>query len=228
MIRPIASQPALIDQVHDSLVAAIADGTLRPGERLTQENMAEMLGVSRQPVSHALQLLRLQGLAIETGKRGLVVAPMNANRLLELYQVRATLEGLAARLAATRIRDGHANDEEKDAFVIALRQGSDLKQGAGVQAMIAADVAFHTVLHRLSGNSAIVETVDNQWPHFKRAMGSVLANTDRCVTVWAEHEKIADLVLSGKPEQAEDAILNHIESAAKAAATEIKFPEAAE
>lgn len=228
MIRPIASQPALIDQVHDSLVAAIADGTLKPGERLTQENMAELLGVSRQPVSHALQLLRLQGLAIESGKRGLVVAPMDANRLQELYQVRAVLEGLAARLAATRIRDGHASNAEKDTFVMALRQGSDLKKGGGVQAMIGADVAFHTALHRLAGNSAIVDSVESQWPHFKRAMGTVLANTDRSRTVWAEHEKIADMVLSGKPKEAEDAILAHIEGAAKVAVSEIKFPETTE
>ena len=87
MIEPLPNQPALIDQVHDRLVAAIADGSLPPGERLTQESVAAMLGVSRQPVSHALHLLRMQGLAIETGKRGLVVAPLDAARLRGLYQV---------------------------------------------------------------------------------------------------------------------------------------------
>ena len=102
MIQPVAGQPALIDQVHDRLVAAIADGTLAPGERLTQETVAERLGVSRQPVSHALQLLRRRGLAVESGKRGLVVAPLDPVRLRSLYQVRAALDGLAAGLAASR------------------------------------------------------------------------------------------------------------------------------
>lgn len=228
MIRPIVSQPALIDQVHGSLVAAIADGTLKPGERLTQENVAAMLGVSRQPVSHALQILRMRGLAVETGKRGLVVAPLDPGRLLELYQVRAVLEGLAAKLAAQRVHDGRASAAEKKGLASALREGSDLKRDAGVKAMIAADVTFHTALHRLSGNAAIVETVDSQWPHFMRAMGAVLANTDRRIAVWTEHEKIAELVLAGQPQEAESAVLNHIERAAKATASGIGNREPSE
>ena len=52
------TQPALIDQVHDKLLGAIADGTLPAGQKLTQESVATMLGVSRQPVSHALQVLK--------------------------------------------------------------------------------------------------------------------------------------------------------------------------
>ena len=63
-------QPALIDQVHDKLLGAIADGTLASGQRLTQESVAAMLGVSRQPVSHALQVLKRRGFLIEHGKRG--------------------------------------------------------------------------------------------------------------------------------------------------------------
>jgi DNA-binding FadR family transcriptional regulator len=64
-------QPALIDQVHDRLLGAIADGTLVSGQRLTQESVAAMLGVSRQPVSHALQVLKRRGFLTEHGKRGL-------------------------------------------------------------------------------------------------------------------------------------------------------------
>src|SRR5436305_4331751 len=106
MIEPVAAQPALIDQVHDRLVAAIADGTLAPGERVTQEEIAARLGVSRQPVSHVLQILRRRGLLIETGKRGLVVAPLDAGRLRNLYQVRAVLGGLAASLEGRRMLGG--------------------------------------------------------------------------------------------------------------------------
>ena len=101
---PLQAAPALIDQVHDRLLAAIVDGTLAPGERLTQESVAEMLGVSRQPVSHALQILKRRGLLIEHGKRGLMVAPVEAQRVRDLYQVREALDGLAAGLAARRVQ----------------------------------------------------------------------------------------------------------------------------
>src|SRR5436309_1877554 len=108
----IATQPALIDQVHDRLLAAIADGTLPSGQRLTQESVAALLGVSRQPVSHALQVLKRRGFLIEHGKRGLQVAPIDSRRIRELYQVREALDGLAARLAAQRVRAGEATRAE--------------------------------------------------------------------------------------------------------------------
>ena len=56
LMLQLAIQPALIDQVHDRLLDAIADGTLPSGMRVTQESVASMLGVSRQPVSHALRM----------------------------------------------------------------------------------------------------------------------------------------------------------------------------
>ena len=102
--EPVSTPGALIDQVHDRLVSAIADGTLPPGRRLTQEEIAVQLGVSRQPVSHALQVLRRRGLLEEAGKRGLIVAPLDTSRLRGLYQVRAVLEGLAASLSAARMQ----------------------------------------------------------------------------------------------------------------------------
>ena len=70
MLDQLQAAPALIDRVHDQLAAAIASGELAPGQRLTQESVAALLGVSRQPVSHALQILKRRGLLIEHGKRG--------------------------------------------------------------------------------------------------------------------------------------------------------------
>ena len=97
-LEQLQTVPALIDQVHDRLVAAITSGDLAPGQRLTQESVAEMLGVSRQPVSHALQILKRRGLLIEHGKRGLAVAPLERERIMRLYQIREMLDGHAARL----------------------------------------------------------------------------------------------------------------------------------
>src|SRR5262245_36866167 len=126
MIEPLPTQPALIDQVHDRLVAAIADGTLAPGERLTQEDVAARLGVSRQPVSHALQVLKRRGLLQEAGKRGLVVAPLDGRRIRNLYQVRAAIEGLAASLAAARVRAGGLSRAEREELRTMVQAGTAL------------------------------------------------------------------------------------------------------
>lgn len=222
MIEPLSAQPALIDQVHDRLVAAIAEGALQPGERLTQENVAAMLGVSRQPVSHALQILRRRGLVIESGRRGLEVAPMDADRLRGLYQLRAVIEGLAASLAARRLREGKVSAAQRTEAEEALRNGQRLPEDAPVRDLIAADVAFHSALHRMSGNGAIAETVAAQWPHFMRAMGAVLADPARRGAIWRDHAGILKHVLAGEPEKAEAAARGHIDRAGEATAARLE------
>src|SRR6516162_11908898 len=102
-MQPLRPQPALIDQVYERLVEAIADRTLVPGQRIRQEELGVLLGVSRQPISHALQLLKSQKLVEEHGKRGLIVSSINATRIRELYEVRSAIDGLAARRAAAGI-----------------------------------------------------------------------------------------------------------------------------
>ncbi|MFY0614445.1 MAG: GntR family transcriptional regulator [Hyphomicrobiaceae bacterium] len=227
-MQPLQTSPALIDQVHDQLVAAIASGDLAPGRRLTQESVAALLGVSRQPVSHALQILKRHGLLIEHGKRGLAVAPLDRNRIMHLYQVREVLDGLAARLAAERCRDGHADADDITALKQALGDGTALAQSTKVKQLVLADVAFHACLHRLSGNPEIARTVAEQWPQFMRSMGFVLGASKRAATIWAEHAAIADAVLAGDPGQAATLSRAHARRAAEQSANELSQTEAAE
>ena len=91
---------------YDLILNAIDIGTYRPGERLVESELAERFGVSRTPVREALQRLETQGLLRRDG-RSLIVASLDHNQMAELYEVRAELEGLAARLAAK-----HAGREE--------------------------------------------------------------------------------------------------------------------
>jgi DNA-binding GntR family transcriptional regulator len=205
----VQSAPALIDQVHDRLLAAIIDGTLPPGERLTQESVAALLGVSRQPVSHALQVLRRRGLLIETVKRGLAVAPIDGQRIRDLYQVREALDGLAARLAAIRAQAGHVRPSDRAEATVLVEKGKALAPAGSLPQLIAADVAFHSLIYRLSGNAAIAETVAEQWPHFMRSMGQVLAEPEARTRVWSEHETILVAILDGNPAKAEVAACRH-------------------
>jgi DNA-binding GntR family transcriptional regulator len=202
VLEHLKPQPALIDQVHDRLVSAIVAGRLLPGQKLTQESVAEMLGVSRQPVSHALQILKRQGLLVESGKRSLAVAPMDGQLVRDLYQVREALDGLAASLAAGRVAKGAATKQERKAFETALANGENLEANADLGVCVEADVAFHSALYRLSGNAQISATVAEQWPHFMRCMSVVLTTSGELDQVWSEHAAIAEAVFSGKVEQA--------------------------
>ena len=96
----LESAPDLVDQVYRSLLDAISDGSLAPGERITQEDIAEKLAVSRQPVLQALRLLKKDGFVLDAPGRGVLVAPLDADWIAKVYQVRGSLDALAARLAA--------------------------------------------------------------------------------------------------------------------------------
>lgn len=210
-------RPALIDQVHDRLLAAVVDGTLLPGRRVTQEELASLLGVSRQPVSHAIQVLRRRGLLVDAGKRGVAVAPIDANRIRDLYQVRAALDGLAAELAAARCGRGEAVRSDLAACEAALEEGKAELRSArpDFTRLIAADVAFHSALHRLSGNEAIVETVAEQWPHFQRSMRTVLEGARVAERVWDEHVRIFGAVTDGRVADAGNLARAHAARAAQ-------------
>jgi DNA-binding GntR family transcriptional regulator len=217
-LQPLDPQPALIDRAYERLVAAIADGTLAPGQRIRQEELGRALGVSRQPISHALQLLKQQKLVEENGRRGLIVSEIDAARVRELYQVRSALDALAARLAADRAARRAIAAPQQQAAEHALAAGLALPLDATVLAFIHADVAFHTALYRLSGNQAIEDTVAAQWPHLKRSMAAVLDDPEQRPLVWAEHREMLRCVLAGDPAGAERSARGHTDRAGAEAA----------
>src|SRR5205085_8292508 len=96
----LEAAPDLVDQVYRILLDAICDGALAPGQRITQEDIADQLAVSRQPVLQALRLLKKDGFVQDAPGRGVLVTPLDAAWTLHVYQVRGALDALAARLAA--------------------------------------------------------------------------------------------------------------------------------
>src|SRR5258708_27556643 len=90
------------DFVYESLRDAIWDGRIARGERVREEEIARNLGVSRTPVREALQRLQQRGLLVVGAGRGLVVAELSHDQVIELYAMREVLDGSAARFAAQR------------------------------------------------------------------------------------------------------------------------------
>jgi DNA-binding GntR family transcriptional regulator len=203
---PLNPLPSLIDQVYARILEAITDRTLLPGQRIRQNELAEKLGVSRQPVSHALHLLHRQGLITESGRRGFEVTQLDPERIRQLYEVRGAIDALAAKLAAERARSdaqGRAQLEN------ALHAGRAIDRKTPLSKLIGFDVDFHGAIYRLAGNPAIEEMIAPHWPHMRRSMATVLAELDYRESAWSEHETIAAHVLSGKAEAAEAAALAH-------------------
>jgi DNA-binding GntR family transcriptional regulator len=192
--------PDLVDQVYRSLLDAICEGTLGPGERITQEDIASRLAVSRQPVLQALRLLKKDGFVLDAPGRGVLVAPLDATWTAHVYQVRGALDALAARLAAQlRFR--------MDPKLIA--QGRKAARGRNVKAMIDADLAFHNAIYTASGNPLIEQSAQQHWRHLRRVMGAVLLQSRLRESIWDEHEAIAAAIARGDGELAATLIQDH-------------------
>ena len=158
-MMPLDPLPNLIDQVYARILEAIIDRTLPPGQRITQNELAEKLGVSRQPVSHALHLLHRQGLVSESGRRGFEVTELDPVRIRQLYEVRGAIDALAAKLAAGRAKPDTAG---RAAIEAALQAGRAIGKDTPLARLIALDVDFHSAIYRLAGNPAIEEMIAPQ------------------------------------------------------------------
>src|SRR5512144_2782301 len=99
-MESLKPQKSLVEQVYDRLLDAICEGGLTAGTRITQDELAAQLQVSRQPVMSAVGLLRQQGFLVEHGRRGLQVAPVDRAHFDAIYEFRSVVEPWAASLAA--------------------------------------------------------------------------------------------------------------------------------
>ena len=208
-MKILESQPTLVEQVHKAILAEIAEGKLRTGERIIQEQIAQELGVSRQPVQQALVLLKNQGVLIDAPGRGLLVAPMDPQFVRKMYEMRSVIEGLAFRKAAenftTKVK---ARGEQL------LTVGRDALMRGSVSDMISADMAFHMFIYELADNPLIGPAMETQWVNAQRVMGSVLLSADKPRDIWDEHEALFKLVASGDGAGAELAARRHLDQAA--------------
>ena len=205
-ITPIRSAPDLTEQVYQRLLTAICEGDLAPGARITQEELAATLDVSRQPVLAALRMLKNDGFVVEAGRRGLMVLPLSSAAILDIYEVRSVLDGLAARLAT---------QAKAKLGLEVIAEGRKAAHGSRIGAMIDADMRFHNLIYAGSGNPLIAESANHHWRHIRRAMGAVLQEAGVRDSVWDEHEAILKAINRGDADRAEKLARGHGESAGR-------------
>lgn len=201
--------PDYVEGVYEVLLDAICDGSLAPGARLTQEDIAEQLAVSRSPVLQALRLLKKDGLVQDAPGRGVLVAPLEASALADLYQIRGALDVLAARLAA---EVGARLDPKL------IERGRKAAQTGNVHAMIDADMEFHFAIYAASGNKLIAQTAHGHWVHIRRFMGAVLQAPTQRPSIWDEHAAIANAIEAGDCVLAERLAEGHANRASQSVA----------
>lgn len=206
-LKKVNSRPDYVSEVYNTLLDAISDGSLAPGARLTQEEIAEQMSVSRSPVLQALRLLKKDGFVTDAPGRGVLVAPLDADWFRHLYDIRGALEELAVRLAA-------AKRASIDPQILA--EGRAAVASDDVKRMIDADIAFHFAISEASANPLILESIRSYWGHLRRVMGPVLLNTPNRQSIWDDHEAIAEAIKAGDGEAAVRHLAAHNQTAKQA------------
>jgi DNA-binding GntR family transcriptional regulator len=209
-IENLSYPKTLVERAYDVILDAICDHAIKPGERVTQEELAAKLNVSRQPVMNALARLKAEGFLRDAGRKGLLVAPLDLEFLESLYEFRSAIEPLAVKLAARHVTDD------------ALRKGARLVE-CGKQALrrgdartlIQADMDYHLWIYRLARNPFIWDTMRMHWHHIRRAMSEVLRSPAVSAPAWKEHELILQALRDGDSERAARLAESHISEAVK-------------
>lgn len=204
-MESLEAPKSLVDQAYRVILDALCDGTFKAGDRLTQEDIAARLNVSRQPVTHALAVLKAQGFVTPTGRRGLTVTAVEPELFQAIYEIRSAVEPLAVRLATPRLT--------KQAILHGrslVAHGRNLVTAGDGRATLQADIDFHAFIYEYSGNPLIGETMRLHWQHLRRAMGEVLRYPGMSISVWQEHGRILEAMIRGEADDAAELMRRHL------------------
>ncbi|CAH0174907.1 HTH-type transcriptional repressor RspR [Arthrobacter sp. Bi83] len=195
------------DRAYAALRDDIIEWRLRPGTVLPEVEQSERLGVSRTPLREALSRLTAEGLTTTAGGRGVVVTDISLEDIDELFELRETLEGKAAALAA----------ERGDAAVFLQLQRELLEAPALISAIDPARHEYYELVARLDSaidaaisNSYLAQAMRSLRVHLVRVRRLAADDYARLTAAAAEHAAIAEAIAAGNPRLAQAATTMHL------------------
>jgi DNA-binding GntR family transcriptional regulator len=190
------------DFVYDRLRDAISDGRIAGGERVREEDVARNLGVSRTPVREALQRLQQRGILILGPGRGLMVAQLSHEQVVELYAMREILEGSAARFAAM-----HATTDE----IATLYELQEQLRTAGDDMLhVTLNRRFHQAIYEAAHNRYLLQTLESLNDSFALLRSSTFRLPHRTRDSDEERRRIIAAIEKRDPDLAEKEAREHI------------------
>jgi DNA-binding GntR family transcriptional regulator len=196
------------EQVFRLIQAAIISGAIAPGSKISEPELARSYGISRGPLREAIHRLEGQRLLVRVPHVGARVVSLDLRELVELYQIRESLEGMASRLAAARMSRSDVDDlrrlldtHERDE---AFQAGVGYYQQEG-------DFDFHYRIIQGSGNQTLVQMLCGELYQLLRMYRTRFSTTpNRPRQAFAEHHRIVDAIAEGDGELAELLMQRHI------------------
>lgn len=197
-----------VELAYEFLRERILSGELAPGQKLTLSSLAQLMGTSHMPVREAVLRLKQEDLVELTPHTGMRVTPLRPVDVMELFQVRAALEGLAARLACTNITEEVITDLKRkhDRF----QSCRDSEEFGG---MAEANWSFHQIILRAANNSQLVRELNDIWGKCFRFLAGYRLIPGRSESTIEEHDAIIQCFCRGDVEGAARAAFQHSDQA---------------
>ena len=206
-IQPLDTQPSMRTQAYHALRDAITSINIYAQDediRLDERTLSRDLGVSRTPIREAMTMLEREGFVRTVPRRGIFVVRKSKREIIEMIQVWAALEALAARLATA-----HASDRD----IAGLRHLFDEFQEHSPQGHIDeysdANIKFHQAIIHLSGNQVLADMTETLFIHVRAIRHLTIGQGDRAARSIVDHMNIIKALQARNPEQASKLCLEH-------------------
>lgn len=185
--KPIERHQTLREKILEAIREAILKGTLKPGEKVAEPELAERFGISRTPIREAFRQLESEGYLTVIPRKGAVVTSLSERDVEEFYAIKSILEGYAARMAAENLTEKEI--ERLETINERLKQ---LTQEGDVKTFFRIHNEFHDLFIRAAGNDKLTELISQLMLKFNRLRLTSLALPGRMEISVQEHEKIIE------------------------------------
>jgi len=200
----------LRERIYQILKTYIIEGELKEDAKITEAELSKQLGVSKTPVREALSRLVVEGLITLHPNKRMTIAKISSKDIIEVYQLRKWVCGLAATLLASKI-----TEEDIVKFREMIREMElFVEKGKIIEYSKVAD-RYHRLMQHLSGNSRMENLSNNLHEQVYRYRVKSLKVKGRIEKSLSEHKKIIEAIIRNDPEQAKKFCQEHLDNALK-------------
>ena len=199
--KPIERHQTLREIILETIRESILRGTLRPGEKVPEPELAERFGISRTPIREAFRQLESEGFLTVVPRKGAVVTDLSERDVEEFYSIKSILEGYAARMAAEKLSD--KDIERLNAINERLEQ---LARENDVKTFFRVHNEFHDLFIRAAGNDKLAELIGQLVLKFNRLRMTSLSLPGRMEISVLEHKKIIEAFRTHNGELADNLV----------------------
>jgi DNA-binding GntR family transcriptional regulator len=204
-ITEVAQHQTLVERLMDAIQREILEGTLRPGDRLEELALSRRYGVSRTPIREALRQLASTRLVDVRPRLGAIVASPTAGEVIDLFELVAELEGMAARLATERLDKADLAAIER-AHMICRKAA----RGSDASAYYRVNLDFHQAVHKAAKNKVLLEEIQALDRRLSPYRHFITFRVGRTQTALREHDEILCAIQERDPKLAQTSMRDHV------------------